>query len=81
VAAAAVKEWPAPTGFTVPPAARAVRITSATSAPLRGRATAVAVAVWLPAQFRQAFAAALALLIAIVNTPHICLTSTTPVAW
>src|SRR5690606_27646968 len=61
VTAAALKEWPLPTGFTVAPAAAACRTTSATESALVGRATEAAVTWWLPAQLRQAAPLSLAI--------------------
>ena len=51
VAAAPVNECPAPTARTVLPAARALVTSAAISSVLPGRATRVASACWLPAQF------------------------------
>src|SRR5262245_41609618 len=54
VAAAAVNEWPEPTGLTVRPSEAADRIACATSWAFVGWITAAATALWFPPQFVHA---------------------------
>ena len=53
VQAASVKEWPAPTAFTVSPVSAARLTMAATSSGERGSRISWGTHTWLPAQFRK----------------------------